>query len=123
LSEPLPDPIPEGQVTPAHVFELVQKEVVTRLAILEDKVDKLEVASVEAGLLNGNAAMLKAVLAQYSAAVVSKQAWATVRTDLAHRLRFLRPGRHWLTVLLAGALGAVGWQFGSALLGIHLSLP
>jgi hypothetical protein len=95
----------DAQVTPAHVLAFMKEEVVPRL-------DKLEDTVKEAGL-NGHTPYLKAFLEQYAATYVSRQAWATVRSDLKHRLRFLAPGRHWLTVLISAIIGGIGWQIAS----------
>lgn len=111
----MPDEIQhEAQVTPAHVLQAVadfKNEVLPRLDALERKVDN-------AGL-NGSTPLLKAFLEQYGATYVRRQAWQTVRSDLKHRLRFLAPGKHWITVLFSAVLGGVGWQIASG----HFGLP
>lgn len=99
----MPEEIPHDvQITPAHVYELVRDKVIPRL-------DELEGTIKEAGL-NGHTPYLKAFLEQYAATYVSRQAWATVRSDLKHRLRFLAPGKHWLGVFFGAILGAVAWR-------------
>lgn len=105
----------DAQVTPAHVLEYMQTEVTPRL-------DKLEYTVKEAGL-NGHTPYLKAFLEQYAATYVSRQAWMTVRSDIKHRLRFLAPSKHWLTILFGSIVGALGWQLVSRATDIHIPSP
>ena len=96
----------DAQITPAHVLAVLKEQVIPRLVELE--------ATVKEAGLNGHTPLLKAFLEQYAATYVSRQAWQTVRGDILHRLRFLAPGKHWLGLLLAGALGALGWELVTA---------
>ena len=109
----MPDEIPhDQQITPAHVLEVLNDQVIPRL-------DKLETTVKESGL-NGHTPYLKAFLEQYAATYTSRQAWQTVRSDIKHRLRFLAPSKHWLTVLLGSIVGAIGWQLVSRFSGVHI---
>lgn len=120
---PLPEEIPhQVQITPAHVLEALAKfkgEVNARFDGLAGDVAEVKDTVKEAGL-NGHTPLLKAFLEQYAATYTSRQAWQTVRGDVAHRLRWLVPGKRWVALILAGALGAVGWQLGASALGLHL---
>jgi hypothetical protein len=89
---------------------------------LRVRLDKVEKTVKEAGL-NGHTDLLKSFLEQYAATYTQRQAWLTVRQDIAHRFRWLQPGRHWLGVLLAGILGALGWEIVSHLAGVHHNIP
>ena len=103
----MPDEIPhDAQITPAHVLDVIKNDVIPRL-------DQLERMAKDAGIWNGEAHLLKAFLVQYGATYQSRQAWQTVRSDLKHRLRFLAPGKHWLTVLFGAIVGGFGWQLAS----------
>lgn len=109
---PEPAEIPhDAQITPAHVLEYMQQQVTPRL-------DKLEETVKESGL-NGYSPYLKAFLEQYSATYIKRQAWLTVGSDVKHRLKWLAPGKHWLTVLFSAILGGLGWQIASGHLPIR----
>jgi hypothetical protein len=108
----------EAQVTAAHVYQLVSEQVIPRLDTLEVKVDGLEGTIRDSGL-NGHTPYLKEFLARYAQTTVQREAWATVKADLKHKLRFLAPGKHWLTVLLSAIIGGIGWQLASG----HVPLP
>lgn len=108
---PEPEVNLDAQVTPAHVYELVKEQVIPRL-------DKLERTVKDSGL-NGHTPLLKSFLEQYAATYTSRQAWQTVRSDLRHKLRWLSPSKHWLTVLFGSILGAIGWQIVSHFTGVH----
>lgn len=119
---PDPEQFPvEAQATNAHVLKAVAEfktEVNGRFDTLEGKVDELEQTVTKAGL-NGHTPLLKKFLEEYSETATARQAWRTVQGDLKHRLRFLAPGKHWLTVLLGAIIGGIGWQIASG----HLPLP
>jgi|ERR1051326_180512 hypothetical protein len=111
-----PPPIQlDAQITPGHVLEVIQKEVLPRL-------DRLEATVKESGL-NGYSPYLKAFLEQYAATYSSRQAWLTVRSDIKHRLRWLAPGKRWLSILIAAMIGAVGWDLVGHLTGVHVPPP
>jgi phosphohistidine phosphatase SixA len=113
LSDAIPEipVIHEAQVTAAHVYTLVSDQVIPRL-------DKIENTIKESGL-NGHTPLLKDFLEGYASTYMKKQAWETVVADLKHRVRFLQPGKHWLTVLFSAILGGIGWQVA----GGHFSFP
>jgi len=98
----------EAQVTPAHVLQVIREEVIPRLDTLDGSVSDLQELTKEAGL-NGHTPLLKAFLEQYAGTYQTRQAWLTVRSDLAHRLRWLASPRAWIRAIFYGALGAIGY--------------
>ncbi len=121
-----PEPIDiEAQVTPAHVLQALaefREEIKQRLdrdRIEDDRrFDKIETTIKDSGL-NGHTPYLKALLEQYAATYASRQAWITVKGDIAHRFRWLSSPRAWLRFLAAAAVGGAftGWAANS---GIHI---
>ena len=125
----------EAQATNAHVLQAVaefKSEIVLRLDALEGAVAELkdgqaslkaDVAEVKATVdnagLNGHTPLLKAFLEQYGATYVKRQAWLTVRSDIAHRFRWLRQPKSWLRTIFYAGLGGLGWEFVSHLSGFH----
>lgn len=99
----------DAQITPAHVFELVRDQVVPRLDTLEGRVDALADTVKQSGL-NGHTPYLKAFLEQYASTYQTRQAWLTVRSDLAYRLSFLKPTKKWLALVVSALIGAVVWR-------------
>lgn len=115
----MPDEIPhDAQITPAHTYELVRDQVLPEIKALKLDVEELKATVKEAGL-NGHTPYLKEFLEDYAQSATSKKAWQRVRADVKHHLRFLAPGKHWLTVLLSAILGGVGWQIASG----HVPMP
>ena len=109
----MPDEVDHSaQITPAHVFDLVTTQVIPRLDALE--------ATVKESGLNGHTPYLKAFLEQYAATYVQRQAWQTVRADIAHRFRFLSQPKSWLKALFYAVLGGLGWKLVSGLNIPHL---
>ena len=105
----------EVQVTPAHVLEAVaafKREANLRFDTLEGTVNELRETVEEAGL-NGHTPYLKAFLEQYAASYTTRQAWQTVRGDIAHRFRWLTSPKGWLKFLLAAAVGGTFTGFAS----------
>ena len=122
-----PDPITppvilDAQITPAHVIQALdafKREVNTRLDTVEGTLADLSDTVKDSGL-NGHTSLLKAFLEQYAASYSSRQAWLTVRSDIKHRLRWLAPSRHWLTILFGSIVGAIGWQLVSHFSGFQI---
>ena len=97
------DQIPhDQQITPAHVLEVLNQQVIPRL-------DKLEETVRDSGL-NGHTPYLKAFLEQYAGTYATRQAWITVKSDLKHRFRFLTQPRAWFRTIFYASLGAIGWE-------------
>jgi hypothetical protein len=121
LSDAIPE-IPvvhEAQVTAAHVYTLVSDQVIPRLIAVEEKSDKSYQILKSAGILNGKGDELIQLVQDWRTDQARENAWSVVRADLKHRVRFLQPGKHWLTVLLSAILGGIGWQVA----GGHFSFP
>lgn len=108
----------DAQVTPAHVLEVIQTGVIPRLDTLEGRFDGLEGTIREAGL-NGHTPLLKAFLEQYAGTYQTRQAWQTVRSDVAHRFRFLAQPKAWLRAIFYAVLGGLGWEIASGHLPPH----
>lgn len=91
----------------AKTNTLLNEEVLPRL-------DRLDATVKEAGL-NGHTSLLKKFLDEYAAGQSKEQAWATVRADVRHQLRFLASPRGWLRALFYAVLGGLGWRLVSGL--------
>ena len=76
------------------------------------RLDKLEAVVKDSGL-NGYSPYLKKFLQDYADTSVQKQAWLTVQSDLAHRLRWVTTPKAWLRVVFYAVLGGVGWGLAS----------
>ena len=107
-----PPVIHDAQITPAHVLDVLNQQIIPRL-------DRLENTVKESGL-NGHTPYLKAFLEQYAGTYATRQAWITVRSDLKHRMSWLAPSKRWLAILFGSILGAIGWQLVSHLTGVQL---
>ena len=86
----------------AQTNQTLQTDVLPRL-------ERLENIAKDSGL-NGHTPLLKAFLEQYGATYVRRQAYLTVRSDLAHRLRIFRQPRAWIKAFFYAVLGGLGWQ-------------
>lgn len=113
-----PQPIDlDAQVTPAHVLDVLvqfKSEVNARFDTLTGDVAELKDTVKEAGL-NGHTPYLKAFLEQYAATYTTRQAWLTVRGDIAHKLRWIATPKGWLKMLGAALIGGIGWKLASTL--------
>src|SRR5260221_12592761 len=84
-------------------------EMVVIVGNLKIELDDLKAILAHSGL-NGDSVLLREFLAEYKQEHDLKRSYASVRTDVMSKLRFLAAPKRLLVVFITAIAGALAWQ-------------